>query len=127
MMGDRGNILPLLGHVYFILALFYNVVSQVFNDALKKKLAPTDPSFGILFVSVVYAIYLIGPYIPWFSYLVMMLIFIASILRFGVIKHLMNWSEQDYYARWSWFLAIAINVFGVVILPANLVFRGMPA
>jgi len=122
MLETNTDILPILAHVYFVLALLYNVVSQGFADIIKRKLAPTDPSFGILFVSVVYVIYLLKPYLPLFSYVLMLGIFIASILRFGVVKHLLNYSAQDYFGRTSWFLAIAINVFGISVLLANLMF-----
>ena len=50
------NHLSLLVHCYFLAALAYNVASQALHDMTGRKLAPTDPVFGILFISLVYLV-----------------------------------------------------------------------
>ncbi len=112
----ESNLLSALAHCYFFLALAYNVSSQVSLDVTGRKLTPTDPVFGIVFIAVVYFLFLLKPYLPTYPFIVLGTVFLASILRFGIIKHLLNFSPDTYYSRFSWFLAILINLFGCIVL-----------
>lgn len=118
------NHLSVLAHCYFLAALAYNVASQVLNDMAGRKLAPTDPVFGILFISLVYLVYLLKPYLPLYPFTLLILVLLAMILRFGVIQHLLNYSPHTYHSRLSWSLAILINVFGCIVLPLASFYSG---
>ncbi len=118
------NHLSVLVHCYFLAALAYNVASQVLHDMAGRKLAPTDPVFGILFISLVYLVYLLKPYLPLYPFTLLILVFLAMILRFGVIQHLLNYSPHTYHSRLSWSLAILINVFGCIVLPLASFYSG---
>lgn len=48
MIAIKSNLLPVLAHCYFLLALAYNVASQVLLDITGRKLTPTDPGFSIV-------------------------------------------------------------------------------
>ena len=118
------NHLSLLVHCYFLAALAYNVASQALHDMTGRKLAPTDPVIGILFISLVYLVYLLKPYLPLYPFSLLMFVLLAMIVRFGVIQHLLNYSPHTYHSRFSWLLAVLINVFGCIVLPIALFYPG---
>lgn len=111
------SLLSIMAHCYFLAALAYNVASQALLDVTGRKLAPTDPVTGILFISVVYLVYLLKSYLPTYPLAVLTCVLVALILRFGVIQHLLNFSADAYYSYWSWLLAMSINIFGCAVLP----------
>ena len=111
------SLLSMMAHSYFLAALAYNVASQVLLDVAGKKLAPTDPVTGILFISVVYLLYLLKSYLPTYPLVALTCVLVALILRFGVIQHLLNFSPDTYHSQCSWLLAISINIFGCVVVP----------
>lgn len=116
--------LILLIHGYFVVAILYNVFSQIFDDVGGKKWAPTDPSYGFQVVSLVYVIFLIRDLIPEPAFLFLFGLWTLSILRFGVGNHLKTYSKEGYFHRLTWVLAIAINVFGVSVFTALFLLRG---
>lgn len=101
---------------YFALALGYNIVSQLLLDAGGKKLAPTDPAFGLLFVGSIYLLVLIKPFAPSAPVMLLSGVWLAAVLRFGVIKHILNYSPEEYLSRLSWAAAFSINIFGILVL-----------
>lgn len=115
--------LELLIHGYFIIAILYNVFSQLSNDLIGKKFAPTDPSYGFLVVSLVYVIFLTRNQIPQFSFLFLFGLWTLSILRFGVGNHLRAYSKENYLHHLTWVAAIAINAYGVLCFLAFIAFR----
>lgn len=110
------NTLPFMLHAYFVVALLYNVFSQIWLDAFKRPWAPTDPKTGIMTVSVVYLTFLLETTIGRASQIFLLILFTALILRFGVVHHIMNYKPSDYLSRLTWLLAIGINIYGVVIM-----------
>ena len=116
--------LSVLAHCYFLAALAYNAASQVLHDMTGRKLAPTDPVIGILFISMVYLVYLLKPHLPTYPYTALACILLALILRFGIIQHLLNFSADSYHSRFSWLLAISINTFGCIVLPFAMFYPG---
>lgn len=116
--------LSILAHCYFLAALAYNVASQAVHDMTGRKLAPTDPVIGVLFISMVYLVYLLKPYLPTYPFTVMACVLLVLILRFGIIGHLLNFSADSYYSRFSWLLAISINLFGCIVLPFAMFYAG---
>lgn len=124
MIAIKSNLLPVLAHSYFLLALAYNIASQVSFDITGRKLTPTDPGFGIVFISLVYLLFLLKPYLPTYPFVVLGIVLLVSILRFGIIKHLLSFSPDTYYSRFSWFLAISINLFGCIVLFLAFFFTG---
>lgn len=108
-------------HVYFIAGIGYNVLSQILFDLCGRKLAPTEPTNGILIMSLVYVILLLEEVLPVAQFLGLMALWTLAILRFGVVQHVLNFDPEGYWSRASWALAILINVIGVSLLSAMLV------
>ena len=107
-------------YLYFILAIGYNVVSQLAADSGRRALAPTEPSFGILMMSVLFLIWSCISLMPLAGWAALMAVYIYLILRFGIFKHLTGYGDELYASRLSWRCAIGINVFGVAILASDL-------
>lgn len=110
--------LTMLVHGYFAVAILYNVFSQISDDLVGRKFAPTDPSYGFMVVSLVYVIFLVRDAIPAWSFLFLFTLWTLSILRFGVGNHLGAYSSKSYLHRLTWASAIGINVYGVCVFTA---------
>lgn len=115
------SVLSFLAHTYFVLAIGYNVVSQVWGDVFGRKFSATDPSFGVLIISVIYTIYLLDGVISVPARIFMLAVFVALIARFGVVKHLGAVEAEAYLSPLTRTVAIGINVFGVVVLSAHVI------
>ena len=118
------SLLSIMAHCYFMASLAYNVASQALLDITGRKLVPTDPVTGVLFISLVYLVYLLKPYLPIYPFTVLAIVLLATIARFGVLQHLLNFSADTYHSRLSWLLAISINVFGCIVLPFAMFYPG---
>lgn len=103
-------------HGYFLVAIAYNVMSQIWLDWKGRGFAPTDPNIGILFVGVVYLFFLCHVLIPVPSFIAVMAVFIALIIRFGIVRHWVLERSDAYWSPTTRTLAVAINLFGVVAL-----------
>lgn len=113
--------LELSCHLYFFIAVMYNVLSQVWKEATGRTFASTDPVDGIMMVALVYLIYLLRAALPEFAWFFLMIVFTLTIARFGIVHHLLNYSQGDYLSRATWLSAIGINIFGVTVLAASLI------
>ena len=107
-------------HVYFIFGILYNVLSQVLLDCSGRKLAPTDPTNGALIVSLVYVVFLLQDELPETARVFLLVVWTIAIIRFGIVHHLLNFDQKEYFSRTSWFLAIFINLCGVCLLVLHL-------
>lgn len=103
-------------HIYFVIAVAYNVLSQLSADFFDKPFAPTDPKTGIMTVTVVYLIFMLRDVIPLNSVLFLLAVFTFLIGRYGVLHHSINYKKDAYLSRLTWLSAMVINVFGVVYL-----------
>ena len=103
-------------HFYFIVAILYNVASQLCLDIFKKKFAPTEPISGVLIISVFYLLYLMEELLPFSVRIFLMVIYLLAVIRFGIFYHLLNFTKDAYFSRQTWILAIIINIFGVLVL-----------
>ena len=112
--------LHLFVHIYFVTALAYNILGQVWLDAFGKKFSSTDPITGIQVISLVYMIFMLRDLLPEPGFVVLMAVWLAAIARFGIFQHLLNYSDESYLSRGTWIAAIAINLFGVLLLAALL-------
>ena len=114
--------LELSCHLYFFMAIAYNVFSQVWKDVAGRTFATTDPVNGVLMITLLYVIYLLRAMLPEPAWYFLMLVFILTITRFGIVHHLSNYSQESYLSRTTWLSAIVINIFGVGVLTASLFF-----
>lgn len=114
------DLIIMLCHGYFIAAIGYNVVSQVWGDLFGRKFSATDPSNGVLIISVIYTIFLLDGAIDASARMFMLLVFMGLIARFGVFKHLGTIDQTAYLSPFTRVLAMAINVFGVLVLAGHL-------
>ena len=117
--------LNLLVHTYFVMAIAYNIFSQVWLDVGGRKFAPTDPGNGLLVVSLVYLIFMLEGVILPLPFLFLLLVWMLAILRFGVLQHLFNYDEDSYLSRVTWSAAILINLFGLLCLSWVAVLRSL--
>lgn len=107
-------------NLYFILAIGYNVVSLVRMDLRGQGLAPTEPGQAIVMMALVYVIHaslLMLGLTPW---ALLMAVFIALIIRFGIFRHVFGYSSEVYSSRAAWVAAIGINIFGVTVLTSHI-------
>ena len=108
------SITPLV-HIYFVLAILYNVFSQISADLVGRKFAPTDPVYGFQVVSLIYLIFLVRKIVPLWAFVFLFSVSTLSILRFGVGNHLRAYTADSYLSRVTWVAAIGINAFGVLV------------
>ncbi len=113
--------LELSCHIYFFIAVTYNILSQLWKEVTGKTFATTDPVTGITMVALIYVIYLLRAVIPEFSWYFLMTVFILTVARFGIVHHLLNYSQESYLSKLTWLSAISINIFGVIVLAACLI------
>lgn len=112
------NNVTLFVHIYFVMAIAYNIFSQMCLDLTGRKLAPTDPANGILVVSLVYVVFLLRDQVPLPAFIFLAIIWILVIARFGIFQHLVSYALDSYRSRAAWVAAIAINLFGVLVMGA---------
>ena len=110
----------MLVNFYFVLAIGYNLLSIVFMDITGKGLAPTEPTNAIVMMSVIFLIYSATTMLEPFARIMLMVIFLLLILRYGIVGHMLSYSNEVYYSKLSWCSAIAINIFGASVLSLSL-------
>lgn len=108
--------LETLAYIYFALAIGYNLLSIGFKELTGNALAPTDPTNAIVMMSVLFLIYSATPILDPIARTLLMIVFLLLILRYGIIGHVMSYSNDAYYSRLSWYSAIIINIFGILVL-----------
>lgn len=107
--------------LYFILAIGYNVVSLVRRDMNRPALAPTEPVQAIVMMSLLYVICASEPVLGRTAWTALIAVFVLLIARFGIYRHLVGYTPDDYSSRIAWATAIAINAYGVFVLCLALV------
>ncbi|WP_417452099.1 hypothetical protein [Kordiimonas sp.] len=106
-------------YLYFVLAIGYNLVSQLRADLGKEPLAPTDPPFGILMMSVLFVIWSLQDIFQMPVWAMLIAVYLYLIARFGVWRHLVGYAEDIYLSRLAWRSAIGINLYGLGVLGAD--------
>ena len=107
--------------LYFILAIGYNIVSLVRTDMNRPALAPTEPVQAIVMMSLLYVIYASEPVLGRTAWTALIVMFVSLIARFGIYRHLVGYTPENYSSRIAWTTAIAINAYGVFVLCLALV------
>ena len=107
--------------LYFILAIGYNVVSLVRRDMNRPALAPTEPVQAIVMMALLYVIYASEPVLGRTAWTALIVVFVSLIARFGIYRHLVRYTSDDYSSRIAWVAAITINAYGVLALCLALV------
>jgi hypothetical protein len=114
-------VLILLAYTYFVLAIGFNVLSQVSVNLIGKKFTPTEPLHGLQVMSLVLVIFALRDLIPAWVFLPLFALWTLNIFRFGIGNHLPGYKSDTYLNWFTWLSAIAINVFGTVVLSAYLI------
>ena len=107
--------------VYVLLAVAYNLVSQLSKDLGFKAFAPTDPMIGTMLMIVVYLWFNSVESFTRMPSIALCAVLIYFIARFGIYRHATSYREESYHSRLTWCGAILINLFGVSILAHSIV------
>lgn len=110
-----------LAYAYFILAIGYNVLSQVSVDLIGKKFAPTEPPHGFQVMSLVLVIFALRDLIPVWVFLPLFSLWTLNILRFGIGNHVPGYKPDAYLNWFTWFSAITINIFGTLVFSGYII------
>lgn len=102
---------------YVLLGLLFNLINYYLLIKNNRQLTPTQPNLGIL-AMLIYASFLITGYykkIIW--YRVLMAISILIFGYSGILKHIINFSQEPelYYSFFVLIIAVVINVFGLFL------------
>lgn len=102
--------------LYMLLGIGYNLVSIMMKRSGGRPLAQTNPVAGIA-VMLLFGLFLIPGFLnSALTYRILMGVAVIALGYFGVITHLLNYGNlQLYYSPAVWILAIAINLFGLVL------------
>lgn len=111
-----------LVYIYFILAIGYNVLSQICFDIKGRTFAPTDPSYGFQVMTIVLIIFVIRDSIPNWIFLPLFFLWTLSTVRFGIGNHLPGYKSETYLNKFTWASALLINVYGSTVF---LIFIGL--
>jgi len=114
------ELLTKLIYIYFVLAIGYNLLSIVITDVTGRGLGPTEPMSGVLTITMLLVIYSGTALLEPIVRISLMLVFLLLVVRFGIVRHCLAYSDELYFSRASWFSAIAINMFGVSVLSVSL-------
>lgn len=113
--------LVLLVRIYVVLAIAYNVGSVVLEERTGKRAAATDPSFGLVFITVLYLVIAVGEQYDRVIYGFVLTVLTGFVFYFGVLRHVLGYDPKVYYSRVTWALAFTINLFGIGVLLSLLV------
>ena len=105
---------------YFVLAISYNILSFVMNDAMGRSLTSNKPLPAIVMMSLLYLIYVSEAALGTGAWTFLMVVFLLLILRLGIYTHLAGYNEDQYFSRSAWAAALLINVYGVIVLSLSL-------
>lgn len=105
---------------YITLAVAYNLISLLWKEFTGKGFAPTDPVNGIVIMVTLYCAFILHESMSAIAAFTVLASFTILIGRFGIIRHATGYSDEDYLSRWTWCLAIGINVFGVGVILASI-------
>ena len=109
-------LLTQLFSAYIVLALSFNIISVICEEVAGRRASPNDPMTGVLFVTVLYVTYSVGPQVSPSLYLFILVVFALFMFRYGVLRHLVGFDTSAYYSRFTWASAFLINIYGVIIL-----------
>lgn len=101
---------------YITLAVAYNLLSLLWKEAASKGFSPTDPAHGITTMVILYCAFMLHEVMFAMAALTILISFAILIARFGILRHVVGYNNDDYLSRSTWALAIGINVFGVGVI-----------
>ena len=119
-MTMNADLLNNLAGCYFVLAIGYNILSLILYDAKGRPLTSNKPVQAIVLMALLYLIYVSEAALGSGAWMFLMIVFLLLILRFGIYQHLAGYDENKYFSRSAWGAAIAINIFGAVVLTLSL-------
>lgn len=111
-----GQLVNIAVNAYFVMAVGYNLLSLAWIDWRRRPLAPTDPVQGIVIMALLYLIHSAKTTLGATAWTLLTGVFLLLILRFGIYRHWGNYNTEDYASKTAWITAIAINVYGVLVL-----------
>lgn len=114
------DLLNSLAGCYFILAISYNILSFIMNDATGRPLTSNKPLPAIMMMALLYLIYVSEAALGTSAWMFLMVVFLLLILRLGIYSHLAGYNEDRYFSRSAWAAAILINLYGVIVLSLSL-------
>ena len=114
------DLLNNLAGCYFVLAISYNILSFIMNDAVGRPLTSNKPLPAIVMMALLYLIYVSEAALGTGPWTFLMVVFLLLILRLGIYSHLAGYDEDRYFSRSAWAAAILINVYGVIVLSLSL-------
>lgn len=109
-----------LVNLYFILAIGYNLLSIVRTDLKGSSFAPTDPMAGITLMCMLYLIYSLDTVLPGTPRLLLLVVLLSLVVRFGIIRHLFSTELTEYSSTAARYSAALINILGVVAISSSL-------
>ncbi|MEL6254316.1 MAG: hypothetical protein AAFR87_20075 [Bacteroidota bacterium] len=106
-----------LQFIYCLLGILFNVISLYLLSQGNKALTPTEPLAGIVVMSIYGLFLLSGKMRQIRLYRVLMGLAVAIFIYSGIIKHMISLSQSPevYFSIGSGVLAIAINLFGLIL------------
>ncbi len=109
--------------LYLFMAIGFNVLSLINNKLGLQEFTSTGPTSGIITMLIIACITYIGTcgYIK--SYLVSNTLVFTAVAHKGVATHIVNFYSPEWHNLYLnsivWFLAVSINIFGVVVSYSN--------
>ncbi|MGV6825987.1 MAG: hypothetical protein ACWA5Q_03325 [bacterium] len=104
--------------IYFSLAVGYNVVSLMVHAKTGRKLTSNEPEASISMMALVFIVFAL----PIESASVecvrvgLLSIFTYLIFMNGIVKHLVNFDDHDYFSHTARISGALINIYGVLLL-----------
>lgn len=118
------SMIDYLFFTYIVIAITYNVISIGCNDLTSKQLSPSEPVPSITMLVALYLVYSAPELSDAHNFVrsFLLFVFLIIILRFGIVRHLINYKLEQYFSHTSRISAAVINIFGVLLLLHNLIF-----
>ncbi|MEM8890358.1 MAG: hypothetical protein AAGD28_20450 [Bacteroidota bacterium] len=106
-----------LQFLYCLLGIFFNVISLYLISEGSQALTPTEPLAGIVVMSIYGLFLLSGKMRQIRLYRILMGLAVGIFIYSGIIKHMISLyqSPELYFSIGSGVLAIAINLFGLIL------------
>ena len=106
-----------LQFLYCLLGILFNVISAYLLSQGMKALTPTEPLAGIVVMSIYGLFLLSGKMRQIRLYRVLMGLAVMIFIYSGIIKHMISLTQNPelYFSLASGLIAIAINLFGLIL------------
>lgn len=107
---------------YIVVAVTYNLLSMAFKECTTKQLSPSEPLPSITMLTALYLVFASNEIagIPDYARSFLLVAFALIIIRYGILRHLINYEPNLYFSVSSRISAAMINIFGISLLAINL-------